>query len=210
MSSFADQTDGNGIVLDASVLINLLAMDCSPAVLRAFGRCGVVPEVRDEVKRCPISRQTLGERWREQPLSLLEHWHLDEEDYELYVELHVDDRLHKGEAASLAFASRRNHSLFCDDTAVPRVIERRGLNVPLLTTLDALRICVDRAVVQVGAVREAIISGLQYCKMATPANHLVWLQELEITPLVCRRLPVEPFSKKKAAAPTSKGARRRA
>lgn len=186
MSSFADTVGRHAAVLDASVLINFLAMKCSLRVLQALGCCGVVPQVRAEVKRCPLTRKSLGDRWSEPPLSILSDWQLDDDGYELYVDLHVDGRLGKGEAASLAYACRQHGSLLCDDTAVPLVIERRGLDVPLLTTLDILRKCVDAAVIDRVSVRDAIVSGLVHSKMATPSEHAAWLQELEIDPSAYR------------------------
>ena len=127
------------VLLDSSVLINILATNCEGEILGIFpagvGVCSAVAGealyLRGEQPAAPRTRISLD------PLIerglLQEHGLQDENEKALYVDLAAD--LDDGEAMTLAIAYERRIVAATDDRKAQRIArERFGNDLPLLST----------------------------------------------------------------------------
>jgi predicted nucleic acid-binding protein len=147
------------VLSDTSVLLNLLAGDCLPAIASSNDwQFAVCPAVRDEVKRLRDSRTGEMVDVDIRPfvgaglLQVLEV--TGEEEQALYVEssMVVDD----GEAMSMAIAAHRRLELAMDDKQAANHARRRFPSLRLWSTPEILKYWFERGRVDQASLRAAI------------------------------------------------------
>lgn len=128
------------LVLDASVIINLLGSEHAAEVLGAIDVSIVVEErTLKEIKRHPISgRSHVDELNALIAKGLIRVVRMTGEAYEIYLGL-IDDAspssLGDGESAAIAIAATFGHCVVLDDRKARRVFGERYPNTPLLSTI---------------------------------------------------------------------------
>lgn len=127
------------LVLDASVVINLLATERPWEILSCQGASAVVPEqVVAEVRRCPVTRKAFDDKrhpLRISPNVSVEALSLAELD--LFVDLAAS--MGDGEAASITLAVSRGFSLAIDDRRARKIAGTRFPALRLWWSTQLLR-----------------------------------------------------------------------
>lgn len=134
-----DQRPVPPLVLDASVVINLLATERAWEILACQGvRGAVTPQVIGEIRRCPVTQRSFDpERHPLRIFPNVESLVLSAAEIELFVDLAAE--VGDGEAASIAVASMRKLSLALDDRRARSLAAKRFPSLPLVWTTQLLR-----------------------------------------------------------------------
>lgn len=146
MILLSDHLPSGTLVLDASVVINLLGTAQPVEILAGLRqRCVIEQKTLQEVKRHPIPGFQLEERlevlFRD---GLLEVVRMTDAEYEVFVELvhaPLGVRLGDGESAAIAIALRGASIVLDERRARRRVAER----LPALATVSSLRLVLTSA-----------------------------------------------------------------
>ena len=139
-----DLTSCEGLVLDTSVWINLLATEAMEEILGALAiPCHAPEQVVTEVKRHPTTGVVFSDD--DHPLrrsSRSEIISLEGAELDLFLELVgalAGDALGDGEAAAIAMAATRGLDLAIDDRKARRILRERFSKVRTHWTIDLLR-----------------------------------------------------------------------
>jgi hypothetical protein len=172
------------IVIDASVVINLLATGLLAEILTAVAdRRVMTDQAFEEVSSDP--RDTP----RKKRPGLLEPWvasgalsreTLAGSALENYVDLvgaDPPDDLGDGEAATIAWAATFGAIAALDDTKAIGVCRRRFGRVPILSTLDLLRHVGARRALEEDVLNTAIFDPLRLARMRVPSEHDAWVRQ---------------------------------
>lgn len=156
MTLLSDHLPSGTLVLDASVVINLLGTGQPLEVLAGLRqRCLIEQKTLHEVKRHPIPGFKLEERMdRLFHDGLLEVVRMTDAEYEVFIELvhaPLGVRLGDGESAAIAIASRGAGIVLDEKRARRRVAEM----LPALATVSSLRLVLTSAHRQNWTEREA-------------------------------------------------------
>ncbi len=146
MTLLSDHLPSGTLVLDASVVINLLGTGRPVEVLAGLRqRCLIEQKTLQEVKRHPIPGFKLEERmdmlFRD---GLLEAVRMTDAEYEVFIELvhaPLGVRLGDGESAAIAIASRGAGIVLDEKRARRRVAEM----LPALAAVSSLRLVLTSA-----------------------------------------------------------------
>jgi hypothetical protein len=171
-----------GLVLDASVVINVLASGQPRAILRASATRRVVIAVTSR----EVFRHPLRPGDRDDPLGPLvqdgtvERIELPEEAEGRFVELVgglPPNDLGDGEAATLAAAEALGMAAALDERKGRRVARDLMPDVELVSSLDLFR---SESVGQALGVRlaDAVFSSLLHARMRVPGDHVDWVVTL--------------------------------
>ena len=140
-----DPAESVGLVLDTSVLINLLATGAMEAILGALAvPCHAPEQVITEVRRHPATGVVFpadSHPLREMS-SMLSILSLERAELDLFLEIvgaPVGDALGDGEAAAIAVAVSRGLDLAIDDRKARRILRERFSQVRIYWTVDLLR-----------------------------------------------------------------------
>lgn len=182
MTLLSDHLPAGSLVLDASVVINLLGTGQPAEVLAGLQqRCLVEQKTMQEVKRHPIPgfklEERLGELFGD---GLLEVVRMTEAEYETFIQLvhaPLGVRLGDGESAAIAIASRCEAIVLDDRRARTRV----GLIAPSLATASTLRLVLTSAYRQGWAERKAaelVSLARLHARMAVPREDALLLSTL--------------------------------
>lgn len=133
-----------GLVLDTSVLINLLATEELEAVLQALAvPCHAPEQVIAEITRHPVTGMTYSaDRHPLLEISTLSILSLQNTELDLFLEIvgaPASDALGDGEAAAIAVAVSRGLDLAIDDRKARRILRERFNQVRTLWTVDLLQ-----------------------------------------------------------------------
>jgi predicted nucleic acid-binding protein len=165
------------IALDASVIINLNATLCAPAILGALPNHVVVVEaVQDEVsKQAHTSKKDGGLLQELIGAGLIKPVSLENRDLERFEELiagHTADTLDDGEAATIAWAVEHNGIVAIDERKANRVAAQRFPSVPLASTVELL--FHDDVVTALGLaqISEAVFLALRDARMRVQNEYL--------------------------------------
>lgn len=172
------------LVLDASVVINLLATDRCGELLAALpGYCLIETAVRQEVYRLPGGTGDVG-----QVLDSLEAKQLLEtrelgaqglEDFEAITEGPIRDTLGDGEAATLALAAEIGAMAVIDENKATRIAGEKYQHEPI-TLLHSLDLFACQAVQQ--RFRDdlpgMVLRALQFARMRVPIAFEGWVLAL--------------------------------
>ena len=140
-----DLGQSGGLVLDTSVVINLLATEAMEPILVALAvPCHAPEQVVTEIKRHPITgaictgnRHPL--RQMTSPVSIVS---LAREELDLFLDIvgrPAVDALGDGEAAAIAVAVTRGLDLVIDDRKARRILRQQFSQVQTYWTVDLLR-----------------------------------------------------------------------
>ena len=139
-----DLSESKGLVLDASVWINLLATEAMEAVLEAVAVvCHAPEQVIDEVRRHPVTGMMFSadsHPLRQKPL--ISNTSLEGTELDLFLEIvgaPDRDALGDGEAAAIAVAVSRGLTLVVDDRKARRILRERFSQVQTCWTVDLLQ-----------------------------------------------------------------------
>ena len=140
-----DSVESDGLVLDTSVWINLMATDAKPTILDALAvPCYAPEQVVTEIRRRPGTKTTFPAR--DHPLRLMSPrvkiLSLETEELDLFLEIvgaPAGDALGDGEAAAIAVAASRGLDLVIDDRKARRILRSRFAHVRTFWTVDLFR-----------------------------------------------------------------------
>lgn len=171
------------LVLDASVLINLLAWETASDVLRALGMPMMVPEqVLREVElgesngrrpECTVSRLAEG--------GAIETCALTEKELETFAELvsgSASESLGDGEAATIAMALSRSGYAVIDERKATRMCETRFRSLPLATTVDLFSHARVSEALGPRLLRQTVLSALTDARMQIRDYQFEWVAEV--------------------------------
>lgn len=171
-----------GLVIDASVMINLLATDCVVELIEAV-RVPVLIEshAAREVRRHPRERV-------ENPRVLdplvtagsLQRVSLGEAAVETFIQLTgapAPDDLGDGESGSIAHAIHVGAAVALDDGKARRICRERFPDLPVYYTVELLQHANHLAAVDPVIHRSAVFDALIHARMRVPATHREWVVE---------------------------------
>ncbi len=182
MSLLNDFLPRGVVILDASVLINLLGSGEPVAVLAGLGeRCLMEQRTLREVRRHPIPGLDYVEPLRLLMSSgILEEVRMNEAEYEIYVAFvsgPLGTRLDDGESAALAVAGRGS-SLVLDERKARR---RAGSSMNGATVVSTLQLMLTSGYRQgwsAERLRNLVLSARQHARMGVPKEDSALLGEL--------------------------------
>jgi hypothetical protein len=140
-----DPGQSGGLVLDTSVLINLLATEVMEPILVALGvPCHAPEQVVMEVRRHPITGAIFSGdrhplRQMTSPVSIVSLAGKELDPFLGMVGRPAVDALGDGEAAAIAVAVTRGLDLVIDDTKARRILRQQFSQVRTYWTVDLLR-----------------------------------------------------------------------
>jgi predicted nucleic acid-binding protein len=193
-----------GVVLDTSVVLNLLGSGHVETVLAAIpGRRVVVEVASGEVLRHPL-HETAGDHLA--PLvaaGVVERIPLPQAAFDRFVELtgaSPPDDLDDGEAATIATAEVLGLAAALDERKGRRVARSRTPSIPLLCSVEIFAMPeVDAALS--GELVDAVFSACVSARMRVAAEHEGWVRRL-LGPM---RVAECPSLKKRYASSQSEG-----
>jgi predicted nucleic acid-binding protein len=140
-----DSVESDGLVLDTSVWLNLMATEAMGAILDALAvPCYAPEQVVTEIKRDPGTGMTFPAgshplRLMSPRVSILS---LENEELDLFIEIvsaPAGAALGDGEAAAIAVAASRGLDLVIDDRKARRILRERFSRVRTYWTVDLFR-----------------------------------------------------------------------
>jgi predicted nucleic acid-binding protein len=171
-----------GLVLDASVVINLLGCGAAERVLRALpGRLVVADATSREVVRHPIPSAARGGPL--QPLleaKLVERVELMPSAMTTFISLvgaEPPDDLGDGESAAIALAEQLNLSIALDDAKARRIVRGRFSSLRLQTSVDLFSLPSVAAVLGDG-LADIVFSALTNARMRVTRENEAWVLRL--------------------------------
>jgi predicted nucleic acid-binding protein len=171
-----DPAESDGLVLDTSVWINLLATEAMEAILNALGvPCYAPEQVVTEVKRHPATGTMFPAddhplRCMAPRVSILS---LEGEELDLFLEIvgaPAGDALGDGEAAAIAVAASRGLDLAIDDRKARRILRERFGRVLTWWTVDLLQARPVVAALGRPLVDECFAKALRLGRMHVPRS----------------------------------------
>ncbi|HMR76972.1 MAG TPA: hypothetical protein PKD61_17755 [Polyangiaceae bacterium] len=180
MNSPSNGLDGP-VVLDASVLINLIATADPSAVLGALGSPVVVGETAREVRRNPRTgaiSTTLLEPFLAEPLTQVE---LTDNDADRFVELvsaAPPNDLDDGEAATLAYGTHRRHAIALDERKAWRIVSERFDEVQRFTTVGLYRHLLEHRLFDRAFIGSCVYDSCRFARMRVAAREVDWVLAL--------------------------------
>lgn len=178
MTSPHDILDGQ-IVVDASVLINLLATSDPAVILRALGEPMVVADAAREVRRNPRTGAT-GREVLEPLLAsgLLHRVTMAEHEAETFVELvgaSPPDDLDDGEAATIAFALSRGHAVAIDEAKAQRILSEKYDRIRCMSTVALYRGLLEREVFDRHFICACVYDSIKLARMRVATTEIAWV-----------------------------------
>jgi predicted nucleic acid-binding protein len=207
-----------GVVLDASVLINLLATDRMREILLAVAsRCVVTDQAYGEVCSHPREQPRVRRPGILDPAvasGVLFREAIPPDAVPAYLDLAgagPPDDLGDGESATIAYALARQAVVLLDDTKAIGLCRRRFSGLKMMTTVELLkRPEVVRALGDAGAV-DALFDALRFARMRVPHEHLAWARQV-LGPerlALCPSLKRRPHPPGPPTVPAAGGRRRK-
>jgi predicted nucleic acid-binding protein len=140
-----DSVESDGLVLDTSVWLNLMATEAMGTILDALAvPCYAPEQVVMEIRRHPGASTTFpsGNHPLRQMPSRVSILSLENEELDLFLEIvgaPAGEALGDGEAAAIAVAASRGLDLVIDDRKARRILRERFSRVRTYWILDLLR-----------------------------------------------------------------------
>ncbi|HWO25413.1 MAG TPA: hypothetical protein VNO30_42020 [Kofleriaceae bacterium] len=172
----------DGIVLDASIVINVLGCGAAASVLQAIPGMCLVPDVTSR----EIFRDPLAPGGGANPLDplvaagLIERVGLTPATMETFIELvgaAPPNDLGDGEAAAIALARERGLPIALDDTKARRIVRERFHGLPLRSSVDLFALP-SVAVALGDALADAVFSALIHARMRVLPENDAWVRLL--------------------------------
>jgi predicted nucleic acid-binding protein len=182
LTSLIDYLPRGAIILDASVLINLLGCGQCLGVLEGLGeKCLIEEKTLKEVRRHPIPGCDHVTALRALHSSgTLEEVRMTDEEYETYLTLvsgPIGERLDDGESAALAI-SGRGSSIVLDERKARRRAAGGANDILVISTLRLMLTSGHRQAWSVQKVRDLVSAARQNSRMGVPKQDRTLLEEL--------------------------------
>jgi predicted nucleic acid-binding protein len=175
------KSDKNPLFLDASVIINLVASDCSQEILRILDRPIFIEKtVCREFKRNPFdgsdSHNLITELVNGNCLKIIEMTEPQRETFLNLTGAVPPDDLDDGEAATLACASHQGAAVLDERKAI-RIAARDFPHIQIFSSLDIL--CAESVISELGdnKVQTLVQNAIKYARMRIPFNWKNWVNE---------------------------------
>ncbi|AYZ85443.1 hypothetical protein [Pseudomonas aeruginosa] len=173
----------NAIVLDASVIINLLATGHANTILQALAvPLYVTDNVVREIEQGAVNGRSepalLAELISNKVLVVKELTGFSLEDFFGMVSGHTSSSLGDGEAATLALAHRNGFSAAIDEKKATRIAAERFEMLKLVTTVDILASPPVQAVLGNEVLATATLYALQRTRMQVREHQFDWIAQL--------------------------------
>jgi predicted nucleic acid-binding protein len=171
------------IVLDASVIINLLATGHASEILQALKvplvvTGNVVREIEQGLANGRPESALLAGLITSNCLQLQELSGLSLEHFFSMVSGNTSDSLGDGEAATLALAHCSGCSAAIDEKKATRIACERYVALELVTTVDILAHEPIRALLGHATLVQAVVQALQVARMQVRPHQLNWVAQL--------------------------------
>jgi predicted nucleic acid-binding protein len=171
------------LVLDASVVINLLGTGNASLLIRALRRKCVVEQITwREVTRDPFTGKTATEPLKALvSAGLLEREKMGTDATSLFLDLtlaQAPDGLGDGEAATLAHAANSGATAVIDEKKAIRISAAKLPDLRTLSTLDLLSCSLVSDAVDRMTLADAVCSALMCARMRVPGEFHKWVLEL--------------------------------
>lgn len=181
LSCLTDQDEV--IVLDASVVINLLATGTAGAILQALKTSiFVTTNVVDEIERGVTNGRQESKLLTELiDARIVRVDGLSGPSLECFFDIvsgHTSNSLGDGEAATLAFAYSNGFSAAIDEKKATRIAGVRFEAMSILTTIDILSSGSVQALLGREVLASAVLRALQVAKMQVRQHQFSWVAEL--------------------------------
>lgn len=174
-----------GVVLDASVVINLLATGRFADILgaipmarrvtaQAWGEVCLDPREQPRVRRVGLLDPFLA-------AGLLTREPLDATMAELFLDLtgaESPNDLGDGESATIAYAAVTGCVAVLDERKAIGLCRRRFPLLPIMTTVDLIRLPEVHAGLGDDGLVEALFAALRFARMSVPQEHRAWVRAL--------------------------------
>lgn len=176
------EENGRPLVLDASVLINLLATGISSQIIDAFGSPLIVERMAlAEVKRCPRSGISGTEAYAHLVESgALVPENMTHEGLVIFLQFTgatPPNDLGDGEAATLAHAFTIGGVAVIDERKATRIASERLSTLKLGSTLDILCHSQVTNALGEGTIQDALFDALILARMRIPLRFEGWVRE---------------------------------
>ncbi|OLU32844.1 hypothetical protein [Pseudomonas sp. PA27(2017)] len=173
----------NAIVLDASVIINLLATDHANTILQALAvPLYVTDYVVREIEQGAVNGRPepalLAQLISNQVLIIKELTGTALEDFFGMVSGHTSSSLGDGEAATLALAYRNDLSAAIDEKKATRIAAERFARLKLVTTVDILAYAPVRSSLGNEVLANATLHALKRARMQVREHQFDWIAQL--------------------------------
>lgn len=169
-------------VLDASVLINLLAGGRIREVLGGISASWcVVEQAANEVLRDPLDPRNeapLDAYLKNNPLSVVELHGPPLETFIALVSAPGSDSLDDGEAATLAYAHHVGGVAVIDEKKARGISAKQFIDLPVLSTVDLYRHPNVLKILGEHALTQAILASLRISRMRVPPEHDDWVRSM--------------------------------
>ena len=171
------------LVLDASVIINLLATGHANTILQALAvplyiTDNVVREIEQGAVNGRPEPALLAELISNQALIVKELTGTALEDFFGMVSGHTSSSLGDGEAATLALAYRNGFSAAIDEKKATRIAAERFETLKLVTTVDILAAPSVQGALRKDALTSATLRALQRARMQVREYQFDWIAQL--------------------------------
>lgn len=173
----------SAVVLDASVIINLLATSKASEVLQALGApvlvtSNVVHEIGQGASNARQEPQQLSELIGADILRMVS---LDAPSLECFFSLvsgHTADSLGDGEAATLVYAHTNRFAAAIDEKKATRIANERFDEVAMVTTVDIFAYAPVQKLLGRDVLAKAVLQALRGTRMQVRAHQFEWVVQL--------------------------------
>jgi predicted nucleic acid-binding protein len=171
------------IVLDASVIINLMATGYAGKILEAVGSSivvtgNVVREINHGAENGRREPKLLAELMNSKILQIEELSGQSLDHFFDMVSGHTTDSLGDGEAATLVFAHSNGHTAAIDERKATRIAGERFGGMKLVTTVDILAHAPVRESLGLEELSNATLNALQAARMQVREHQFEWVAKL--------------------------------
>lgn len=172
----------DSLVLDASVLINILATGFAREIFTAIQEPCLVPQaVASEVHRDPRDRKKVEPLGAYVNGGIIKIVDFNDRSLETFVSLvggDLEESLDDGEAATLAIAHDQGFVAAIDENKARNLASRRFPNLSCVRTVDLLRRPELLVALSSAPHLEAVTGALEFGRMQIPAEHRQWIRAL--------------------------------
>jgi predicted nucleic acid-binding protein len=180
--SALDETQQD-LVLDASVIINLLATGAAAAVLNSLHLRAIIEETTlREVLRNPRDGKLAWPYLDElSKMGILRFEKMGADALDIFFELvsaEIPDDLSDGEAATIAHAATTRRAVVIDERKATRIVKSKYTHLTVCSSLDIL--ACSRVVETIGIelISSAIVDAANYARMRIPSHFADWVREI--------------------------------
>ncbi|CAJ6492282.1 Uncharacterised protein [Burkholderia pseudomallei] len=183
LSWFRDHLPDGKLILDTSVLINLLGCRAAAEVFSALEPpCMVEDKVFGEISRHPVPGLCHVEELQAlQAAGFIERVRMEKQEYSKYLELiqaPLGQRLDVGESATLAVAQQRALTVVIDENKARSFVRSRMSQLTVVSTLSMLISVTVRLGKDVAYLQRLVMAARENARMGVPRDERDLLSEV--------------------------------